>query len=93
MDYTYCGTQTRQKGMGTVKVDDDAPETLRNPTYTPGYLREHIGKLVRVEFLIGTNGLTYRTGVLVEVGASYIAVSYTHLYNAKNYKYRQRLDD
>lgn len=74
MNYPYYGTQTRQNGMGTVKVDENAPETLRNPTYTPGYLREHIGKLVRVEFLIGTNGLTDRTGILVEVGASYIVL-------------------
>ena len=74
MNYPYYGTQTRQNGLGTVKIDDNAPETLRNPTYTPGYLREQIGKLVRVEFLIGTNNLTDRTGILVEVGASYIVL-------------------
>ena len=55
-------------------LDDSAPETLQNPMYTPGFLREHIGKLVRVEFLIGTNGLDDRSGILIEVGASYIVL-------------------
>lgn len=42
--------------------------------YTPAFLRQHIGKLVRVEFLIGTTYLDDRTGILVEVGASYIVL-------------------
>ena len=48
------------------------PETLSNPIYTPGFLREQIGKLMRVEFLIGTNNLVDRIGILQDVGASYI---------------------
>ncbi len=48
------------------------PETLKNPIYTPAFLREQIGKLMRVEFLIGTNNLVDRIGVLEDVGASYI---------------------
>ena len=48
------------------------PETLRNPIYTPAFLREQIGKVMRVEFLIGTNNLVDRIGVLEDVGASYI---------------------
>ena len=48
------------------------PETLRNPIYTPAFLREQIGKLMRVEFLIGINNLVDRIGVLEDVGASYI---------------------
>jgi len=48
------------------------PETVTNALYTPAFLRQHIGKLVRAEFLIGTNYLEDRTGILVEVGASYI---------------------
>lgn len=47
------------------------PETLTNPVYTPGYLRTQIGKLMRVEFLIG-NSITDRVGILTKVGASYI---------------------
>ena len=51
---------------------NNAPEILTNPIYTPGFLREQIGKLMRVEFLIGTNNLVDRIGILEDVGASYI---------------------
>lgn len=50
------------------------PETLTNSIYTPGFLRNYIGKLVKVEFLIGTSGLQDRIGILLEVGASYIVL-------------------
>lgn len=43
-----------------------------NIMYTQGYLRTQIGKLVRVQFLIGTNSLQDRTGILTQVGTSYI---------------------
>ena len=49
-----------------------SPVTLESSLFTPGFLRTQIGKLMRVEFLIGTNGLTDRTGTLIGVGASYI---------------------
>ena len=48
------------------------PEILTNSIYTPAFLREQIGKLMRVEFLIGTNNLVDRIGILQDVGASYI---------------------
>ncbi len=48
------------------------PEVLTNPIYTPAFLRQQIGKLMRVEFLIGTNTMTDRIGILRDVGASYI---------------------
>ena len=49
------------------------PETLSKSIYTPGWLRTQIGKLMRVEFLIG-NGTTDRVGYLQEVGSSYIVL-------------------
>ena len=55
-----------------VVTNSNSPEILTNNIYTPAFLREQIGKLVRVEFLIGTNNLTERTGILEDVGASYI---------------------
>lgn len=55
-----------------VITNENSPEVLTNNIYTPAFLREHIGKLVRVEFLIGTNNLTDRTGILEDVGVSYI---------------------
>lgn len=56
------------------RVVGQEPETLTNPVFTPGYLREQIGKLVRVEFLIGTTNIQDRIGVLEEVGASFIVL-------------------
>lgn len=50
------------------------PEILTNPIYTPAFLREQIGKLMRIEFLIGTNNLVDRIGILDQVGASYIVL-------------------
>ena len=55
-----------------VTIDQNSPEILTNSIYTPAFLREQIGKLMRVEFLIGTDNLTDRIGVLEDVGASYI---------------------
>ena len=50
------------------------PETLTNSIYTPAFLRNYIGKLLKVEFLIGTTNLQDRIGILLEVGASYIVL-------------------
>ncbi len=55
-----------------VSINQDSPEILTNSIYTPAFLREQIGKLMRVEFLIGTNNLVDRIGILEDVGASYI---------------------
>ena len=55
-----------------VVTNENSPEVLTNNIYTPAFLREHIGKLVTVEFLIGTNNLTDRAGILEDVGVSYI---------------------
>ena len=52
--------------------NSNVPESLKNSIYTPAFLRKHIGRLVKVEFLIGTNNLTDRTGILEDVGVSYI---------------------
>ena len=48
------------------------PVTVESTLFTPGFLKTQIGRKMRVEFLIGTNGFTDRTGTLVAVGASYI---------------------
>ncbi|HHW49636.1 MAG TPA: hypothetical protein GXX14_13620 [Clostridiaceae bacterium] len=49
------------------------PTTVQSTMYIPGFLRTQIGRMIRVEFLIGTNGpLVDRTGTLLAVGASYI---------------------
>ena len=55
-----------------VQINQNSPEILTNNIYTPAFLREQIGRLMRVEFLIGTNNITDRIGILEDVGASYI---------------------
>lgn len=57
-----------------VQINQNSPEILTNSIYTPAFLREQIGKLLRVEFLIGTNNLVDRIGILEDVGASYIVL-------------------
>ncbi len=45
-----------------------------DPLYTQGYLAENIGRYIKVEFLIGTNMLVDREGILKEVGISYLVI-------------------
>lgn len=74
-----------------VDINQNSPEILTNNIYTPAFLRENIGKLMRVEFLIGTNNLVDRTGILLDVGASYIllralesdVITYCDIYSIK----------
>lgn len=56
----------------SVAPNQNSPEVLTNNIYTPAFLREHLGKLMRVEFLIGTDNLVDRVGILEDVGVSYI---------------------
>lgn len=62
-EYVKNSKEDRQNSM---------PEVLTNNIYTPAFLREQIGKLVRIQFLIGTNSMEDRTGILEDVGASYV---------------------
>lgn len=59
-----------QPGFGT-----ETPVTVQSPYYTAGFLRNFIGKNIRIEFLLGTAGATSdRVGTLLEVGASYVVI-------------------
>jgi hypothetical protein len=51
-----------------------SPQTTQSVQFIPGFLKTQIGRRVRVEFLIGTNSMTDRTGTLVGVGANYILI-------------------
>ena len=64
--------QVQEQVQETRQTQNNTPEILTNPIYTPGFLRTQIGKLMRVEFLIGTNNMVDRVGFLEEVGTSYI---------------------
>ena len=82
---------TEERTNRNVNINQNSPEILTNNIYTPAFLRENIGKLMRVEFLIGTNNLVDRTGILVYVGASYIllralesdVITYADIYSIK----------
>lgn len=65
-------TDSNKRETRNITINNSSPEILTNPIYTPAFLREQIGKLMRVEFLIGTNNLVDRIGILQDVGASYI---------------------
>ena len=49
------------------------PETLTNPVFLPAYLKNHIGKLVKIESLVG-DCLQARIGILLQVGADFIVI-------------------
>jgi hypothetical protein len=50
-----------------------SPTTL-GIEYTQGYLKTQIGKRMRVTFLLGTNLIQDRTGILEQVGISFITL-------------------
>ena len=83
--------QIETKENRNVNINANSPEVLTNNIYTPAFLRENIGKLMRVESLIGTNTLVDRTGILLDVGASYIllralesdVITYADIYSIK----------
>ena len=53
------------------------PLNVESLQYMNGFLRTQIGRPVRVEFLIGTNNLVDRSGILLAVGANYILLNET----------------
>ena len=55
-------------------VGEQPPTTYTSVLYIPGFMKTQIGRKVRVEFLIGSNGLVDRFGTLVGVGSSYILI-------------------
>lgn len=51
------------------------PVTTESIQYMNGFMRTQIGRRVTIEFLIGTNTLTDKTGTLLAVGANYILIN------------------
>ena len=52
---------------------EQMPECLGSPVYTAGFMRQQTGRLMRVDFLLGSQ-IVSRAGRLIEVGASYIVL-------------------
>ncbi|MBR7071772.1 MAG: hypothetical protein IKI29_06405 [Clostridia bacterium] len=51
----------------------DVPQELSNTSFLPAFLCKQIGKLIRVELLVGNN-LEMRYGILLTVGANYLVL-------------------
>ncbi len=58
-----------------VPWDRPMPVTTESLQFMNGFMRTQIGRRVTIEFLIGTNTLTDRTGTLLAVGADYILIN------------------
>lgn len=59
-------------------MNQPMPMTVESLQYLNGFLRTQIGRKVNVQFLIGTNTVTDRTGTLLGVGANYILLRETN---------------
>lgn len=59
----------------------EGPPRITEIYYTPGYLTTLIGKFIRAEFIIGTNTLVDRSGVLVNVGVNFFVLRDTNFNN------------
>ncbi len=66
--YTVNASPTGTNQPNTV------PSVENDNLYTQGFLRNQIGKKVKIEFLIGTNMLMDREGILLDVGISYVLI-------------------
>lgn len=53
------------------------PPVMVDTRYLQGYLRENIGRYVRIDFLIGTNLLIDKAGELIDVGIDYVVLRET----------------
>jgi hypothetical protein len=65
------GAQTLEEVLQNIQLQEGSV-ALASRQYTQGYLRTLLGKMVRVEFLIGENSVQDRTGVLLAAGIDYI---------------------
>lgn len=79
--------ENRRNAMQTQRE----PQSFENPIFFQGYLKKHIGKLVKAESLIG-NRLESRMGILLEVGADFLVIksmrnSVSIIIELKNVKY------
>ncbi len=63
----------QENKLPVIKTKSYTPETLTNDIFLPAYLKNHIGKLVKIEALIG-DCLQTRIGTLMQVGADYVVI-------------------
>lgn len=75
MDFNMTGNGQVSETAAVSSVADETavPETVESTLFIPGFLQTQLGKLMRVEFLVG-NIVQDRVGILRQVGASYIII-------------------
>lgn len=67
---------TVQDNFSYIPSDNkNLPEVLSNTAFMPAFLSKHIGKLVKIEALLG-NQLHERIGILMTVGAGFIVLRF-----------------
>lgn len=71
---TTTGGPTLPGPQGQVGQPGQMTSPVKDINYTQGWLTTQIGKYMKIEFLIGTNMLIDREGVLTEVGISYVVL-------------------
>lgn len=69
-----AGTQPSAMMGTTSMMSEQGPPPATDRSYIPGYLSSIIGKNIRAEFVLGSNILTDRTGILREVGSNYFVL-------------------
>lgn len=70
-DYLKKDTKMQRTQKCTLK--SYTPETLTNSVFLPAYLKKHVGKLVKIEALVG-DCLVCRVGTLLEIGADFVVI-------------------
>ena len=68
-------TEEINSGKRLNQINENSPEILTNSIYTPAFLRQQIGKLMRIEFLVGTNNMTDRIGFLEKDWSTHFSFS------------------
>ena len=68
------GTQGTQTQSSAVAQSGATGESLQ---YMNGFLRTQVGRPVQVDFLVGTNSIVTRSGILLAVGANFILINET----------------
>ena len=67
-------TTRMENNMSFIPQDNsNLPKSLKNTAFLPAFLSKHIGKLVKIESLIGGK-LEPRIGILMTVGANFIVL-------------------
>lgn len=61
----------------TGTIPQPGPPVLRSDDYLQGHLKQYIGRPVKVEFILGTNMLVDREGILLDVGIDHIVIRET----------------